>query len=238
MFITFEDRPSDSAFIERVWRCRSDRGGPMLSVAAGHLELVASRLPGLTMVTLRGPETRATTVPCPPNGRWVAIRFRLGVYLPNLPTHLLMDHQNLNLPVANDGTFWLEDCRCALPDFDNAEDLVTRLARRGVIARDPAVGAVLQGDRQALGARSVQRHFQHATGMTHGRFRQIERARYAASLLRAGTPILEAVHEVGYFDQPHLNRALKGLIGQTPAGIQRQEAQLSFLYKTASEDAG
>jgi hypothetical protein len=45
-----------------VWRGRSDGGGPFTSVAAGHLELVVTRLADLTMVTLRGPETRATTI--------------------------------------------------------------------------------------------------------------------------------------------------------------------------------
>src|SRR6476661_7382430 len=65
MFLRFADRPSDSPYIERVWRGRSDGGGPFLSVAAGHLELVVTRLADFTMVTLRGPETRATTIECP-----------------------------------------------------------------------------------------------------------------------------------------------------------------------------
>ena len=235
MFITFEDRPSDSPFIERVWRCHSTGCGRFLSVAEGHLELVVTRLAGLTTVTLRGPETRASTLNCPPNGQWAAVRFRLGVYMPQLPTHVLMDHRDVNLPVAADGSFWFDDSSWELPDFDNAEEFVDRLARRRVIAQDPAVEAVLLGDHQALTTRSVQRHFRHATGLTHGRYRQIERARYATNLLRAGTPILEVVHEAGYFDQAHLSRSLRGLIGQTPASILRQEAQLSFLYKTRLE---
>lgn len=233
MFITFEDRPSDSPFIERVWRSHTDAGGRFLSVAAGHLEIVVSRVAGSTMVTLRGPETRATTLQCPPNGEWVAIRFRLGVYMPWLPTHLLMDRQDLNLPVAADGSFWLEGSSWELPNLDNAEAFVDRLVRRGVISKDPAVEAVLLGDHQSLTTRSVQRHFRHATGMTRNQYRQIERARHATNLLRAGSPIVEVVHEAGYYDQAHLARSLKGLIGQTPASIVRQEAQLSFLYKTA-----
>lgn len=238
MFMTFEDRPSDSPFIERVWRCDSHGGGSFLSVAASHLELVVTRLGGLTLVTLRGPETRATTIDCPPNGQWVGIRFRLGVYMPQLPTGLLLDHQDLDLPMANGGSFWLEGFQWELPDVENAEAFVGRLARRSVIARDPTVEAVLRGDRQALTPRSVQRHFRLATGMTHGLFRQIERARHATNLLRAGSPILDAVHEAGYFDQAHLSRSVKGLIGQTPASIQRDEAQLSFLYKTGRQPRG
>jgi methylphosphotriester-DNA--protein-cysteine methyltransferase len=109
---------------------------------------------------------------------------------------------------------------------------VQRLARCGAIACDPAVGAAISGDRQALTLRSVQRHFLHATGMTHSRFRQIERARFAVDLLRSGSPILDVVHDAGYFDQAHLTRSLRQLTGQTPVKILRKEAQLSFLYKT------
>ena len=232
MFLRFCDRPSDSPYIERVWRGRSDGGGPFVSVAAGHLELVVTRLADLTMVTIRGPETRATTIDCPPDGEWAAIRFRVGVRMPALPTHLLVDHRDVDLPVAADGSFALLGSRWLLPDLENAERYVEALARRGVIAHDDVVEAAIRGGRQPLTVRSVQRHFRRTTGMTHGLFRQIERARHATNLLRDGASILDTVHEAGYFDQAHLTRSLKVLIGETPAGIVRGDAQLSFLYKT------
>lgn len=238
MLLTFEDRPSDSPYIERVWRGLSSGGGRFLSVAAGHLELVVTRLPDITMVTLRGPETRATTIDCPPNGAWEAIRFRPGVHLPWLPTHLLLDHRDVHLPVADDGSFVLAGYRWQLPDLENAERYVAHLANGGVIARDDVVEAALRGGGRPLTLRSVQRHFRRTTGMTHGLFRQIERARLATNLLRAGAPILDAVHEAGYFDQAHLTRSLKVLIGQTPAAVARHEAQLSFLYKTGPSSSG
>jgi methylphosphotriester-DNA--protein-cysteine methyltransferase len=37
--------------------------------------------------------------------------------------------------------------------------------------------------------------------------------------LEQGMPIRDTVFEAGYFDQPHLTRALKHFIGQTPAQI-------------------
>jgi hypothetical protein len=238
VFLRFDDRPSDSPYIERVWRGSSSGGGPFVSVAAGHLELVVTRVADFTMVTLRGPETRATTIDCPPDGEWAAIRFRPGVHLPSLPTDLLLDHRDIDLPVADDGSFVLEGSRWQLPDLDNAEAYVARLASRGVIARDESVEAALRGGRLPLTLRSVQRHFRRTTGVTHGQFRQIQRARHATILLRAGAPILDAVHEAGYFDQAHMTRSLKVLIGQTPAGIARQDAQLSFLYKTGASTSG
>jgi hypothetical protein len=232
MFLTFEDRPSNSPLIERVWRCHSTAGGVFHSMAEGNLELVVTRLPGLTRVTLRGPVTKATTVACPPNGQWFAIRFRPGTYLPQLSTALLLDHNDLDFPLCSERRFWFEGAAWEIPNFENAETFVNQLARRRVIARDPAVGAALSGDPQALTLRSVQRHFRHVAGMTHSRFRQIERARYAVQLLRSGSSILDVVHGAGYFDQAHLSRSLKHLIGQTPVRILRKESQLSFLYKT------
>src|ERR1700740_2879770 len=99
MFLTFQDRPSNSPLIERVWRCHSTAGGVFHSMAEGNLELVVTRLPGFTRVTLRGPGTRATTRAGPPNGQWFAIRFRPGTYLPQLPTVLLLDHSDLDFPL-------------------------------------------------------------------------------------------------------------------------------------------
>ncbi len=232
MFIVFEDRPSDSPFVERVWRCHSERAGTFLSVAASHLEMVVTRHRGRAFVTLRGPETRATQADCPADGEWVAVRFKLGTFMPQHPANTLIDRRDENLPGASSRRFWLDGAQWEYPDFENAETFVARLVRRGVIARDSAVEAALQGERHALSQRSVQRHFLQATGMTHGAFRQIERARYATNLLKQGASILDTVHEAGYFDQAHLTRSLRHLIGQTPARIIRADEQLSFLYKT------
>jgi methylphosphotriester-DNA--protein-cysteine methyltransferase len=68
--------------------------------------------------------------------------------------------------------------------------------------------------------------------MTHATMRQIERARFATNLLRGGVPIVDTVHEAGFFDQAHLTRSLRHLMGLTPAKIARAERQLSFLYNT------
>ena len=109
---------------------------------------------------------------------------------------------------------------------------MTRLAREGIIARDFAVGAMLEREHPKWPIRSAQRHFVRSTGITHRTLRQIERARYATMLLKQGLSILDTVDAAGYFDQPHLTRSLKTLIGSTPAEISRSTHQLSFLYKT------
>ena len=233
MFIVFDDqRPSDSPFVERVWRCHSERAGTFLSIGASQWEMVVTRRRGRAVLTIRGPETRASRVDCPADGEWVAIRFKLGTFMPQYPLPSLLDRNDKHLPAASARAFWLNGAQWEFPAFDNAETLVARLAGAGLIRRDEAVEAALHGDGRALSRRSVQRHFHQATGMTQGTFRQIERARHATTLLKDGMSILDTVGAAGYFDQAHLTRSLRRFVGQTPGDIVRATEQLSFLYKT------
>src|SRR5262245_59412444 len=167
MFIIFEDRPSDSPFVERVWRCHSERAGTFHSMAASHWEMVVTRHQGKTFLTVRGPETKATTMDCPADGEWVAIRFKLGTFMPLLPARKLRDGRDVTLPGATGRSFWLNGSAWEYPDFENAEFFVKRLVRDGLVAVDLAVEAVLQGQRPELSLRSAQRHFLRATGITH-----------------------------------------------------------------------
>jgi AraC-like DNA-binding protein len=233
MCLTFDDRPSGSPFVERVWRSRSVRGGAFLSIAASHFEIAVTRHRGKIFLTLRGPETKATPADCPAEGEWLGIRFKLGTFMPQLTPGHLLDRNDVTLPDATSRSFWLDGSAWEYPDFENAETFVTRLARKGVIARDSLVDAALNGHRRALSVRSAQRHFLRATGLSYCTVRQIERARQATNLLAQGASILDTVHTAGYFDQAHLTRSVKHLIGQTPSEIMHGRQQLSFLYKTA-----
>ena len=232
MFLTFNERRSDSPLVERIWRSRSLSAGVFLSVAASHFEIAVTRHNGKLFLTVRGPETRATPAECPAEGEWLGIRFKLGTFMPAFLPADLKDRHDVTLPGATNRSFWLNGSACEYPDFENADTFVARLAKDGIIVRDAGVEAVLReqpGDRQI---RSIQRHFLRATGISHRAARQIERARYATVLLRRGVSILDTVYEAGYFDQAHLNRAVKTLIGQTPMDISKGKQQLSFLYKT------
>ena len=221
--------------MERVWRSWSTSGGPFVSVATSNLEIVISRVSGRAVATVRGPETRPSIVECPADGAWVAIRFRPGVYLRELPTASLRDGRSLHRPLASDGRFPLLGADWEPPTFENAEAFVSRLVRSGALARDEAVEATLDVGDLAFSPRSVQRRFLRATGMSFARVRQIQKARQAAVMLRNGASILDAAFDAGYFDQAHLTRSLKAFIGVTPAAIARGEQQLSFLYKTAGD---
>lgn len=234
------ERPSDSPFIERVWRCHSDAPVPFLSIAASRCELVVSRLAGKVALTIRGPETRATFVgECPGDGEWFGILLKPGVFLPHLPTRMLVDAE-VQLPIVANTSFWLSGSCWSLPEYDNAETCVAWLVRSGLLACEPIVEAALHGQVPDRDPRTVQRRFLRATGLTQSAVRQIERARYATQLLQQGVSILDTVAYAGYFDQPHLTRALGRFIGQTPVQIREKSRpeQLSFLYKTEPLESG
>ena len=107
MLITFEDRPSDSPVVERVWRSHSEQAGTFLSVAVCNWVMVVTRLAGRTFLTVRGPETRATAAECPADGEWIGVHFKLGTFMPLMPTAVLRDRNDVTLPGASGRSFWL-----------------------------------------------------------------------------------------------------------------------------------
>jgi hypothetical protein len=230
--ITFEDRPSDSPVVERVWRSHSDRAGTFLSMATCHWVMVVTRLGGRTFLTVRGPETRATSADCPADGEWVGVHFKLGTYMPLLPTGILRDRNDVTLPAASTRSFVLDGSAWEYPTFENAETFVRRLVQRKLVAIDPHAQAIVRGERPPRSRRTDQRRVLRATGMTHATIRQIQRARRATLLLRGGAPIADAAVDAGYYDQAHLTRSLRRFIGQTPAEIAAGREQLSLLYNT------
>jgi AraC-like DNA-binding protein len=152
---------------------------------------------------------------------FLGIDLKSGVFLPDLPPGQIMDLRDANLPDASDSSFWLGGSAWSYPEYDNADTFVDRLVRTGLLVRDPLVAAVLQGHPHDMSPRSIQYRFLQATGLTQRTIHQIERARQAAALLEQGRSISDVVYEAGYFDQPHLTRALKRFLGLTPAHLAR-----------------
>lgn len=231
MLIAFEDRPSDSPVVERVWRSRSEQSGAFHSMAVCNWVMVVSRVNGRVFMTVRGPETHASMAECPPDGEWIGIHFKVGTFMPQLPNGALRDRNDATLPDVSGRSFWLAESAWEYPSFENADVFVQRLLRKGLIASDPHVRRALEQGPGATSRRTDQRHFLRASGMTQATARQIERARRATFLLRSGVPILQVVHDTGYFDQAHLSRSLQRFVGRTPAQVVRGDGQLSFLYK-------
>jgi hypothetical protein len=234
MAFALESRAAASPLVQEIWRARSERAGHFVSIAASHWELVVTRHPseGVTL-TVRGPATVATPLSYSEGGEWCGIRLRLGTSIPLFPAGTLVDRA-VTLPAARSHTFWLHGAAWPFPEYEHADAFVDRLVNDGLLVRDPVVADVMRGHLPDLTQRTVQRRFMQATGLTPSTVRQIERARQAMTLLQHGDSILDVVHQVGYCDQPHLTRALKRWLGQTPAQIAavRPLHELSLLYKT------
>jgi Helix-turn-helix domain len=212
----FDNRRSDSPFVEKIWRTRSPPVEEFMSVAVARWELVVTRLPIGTCLTIRGPETRASIAAIPQDGEFLGIQFRLGAFMPQFQLEQLVDAA-IDLPGASDGSFWLDSSVWELPTFENADVFVDRLVRQGLLVRDIGGGASI---------RTVQRQTLRSTGLTRRAIWQIERAQAAAALIQQGARPQEVVWRAGYADQAHLTRALKRFVGMTPR-------QLAQSFKTS-----
>ncbi|NEE02802.1 helix-turn-helix domain-containing protein [Phytoactinopolyspora halotolerans] len=233
MAIEADDRPSDSPYIARVWRGYASGVERMTSIAVSTWEIVFWEHRGRIHVAVRGPETAASTAEVPDDSHSFGISFSHGTSMPHLPARRLVD-THVESPHVTERTFTLRGDEWELPSFENAEVFVARLARDGVLVRDPLVGDVVAGEPPRLGARSLQRRVAASTGLTQSAIRQIDRARHAAILLGEGVSPLDVVQRLGYYDQPHLSRSLTRFIGRTAKQLRRQDPAepLSLLYKT------
>jgi helix-turn-helix protein len=220
MSIIYEERPSDSPYVETIMHGRTLSDGSPVRPAECHWHLVFVRKEGEARVVFVGPWTTAGSTYYAEGAEILWVKFELGAFMPHLPVRRFLDTETI-LPEAAGRSFWLKGSAWPFPDHENAETFVERLVRSGVLVRDPVVNAALQGRPQELSSRTVRHRFSRATGLTQNRVLQIRRAQRAAALLRQGKPISDAVHETGYFDQPHLTRSLKQWVGHTPAQIVR-----------------
>ncbi|TDD69162.1 AraC family transcriptional regulator [Actinomadura darangshiensis] len=238
MAIESDHRESDSPYVARVWRGQVSGAGSLTSVATSNWELVFWEDAGTVQAAVRGPETTASTARLIGESESFGITFAHGTSMPHLPIARLVDSEVAS-PYADGRLFVLRGEEWEIPGFENAEDLVRKLVRAGVLTRDPLVDDVVWGGIAKVGSRSVQRRIANATGLTQGAIRQIDRARHAAVLLAEGVPSLEVVHKLGYYDQPHLARSLQRFIGRTATQLQRRDdadQPLSLLYKIEGDE--
>ncbi|WP_457033212.1 helix-turn-helix domain-containing protein [Kitasatospora sp. P5_F3] len=233
MGLVIESRPSELAYVERVWRSRSEDVGRMMSVATSHWELVFWEHEGQVQAAVLGPEARASWAPVPGDAAFFGISFALGTSMPHIPVSRLVGG-NAEIPDVTRRSLWLKGSAWHVPNYDNAEAFVLRMVREGIVDLDPVVAAVLGGAHPDVSDRTLQRRFVAATGLTQGAVRQIHRARQAAVLIQEGEPVQELVHRLGYFDQPHLARSLKRYVGRTATELSAVNTSepLSLLYKT------
>lgn len=218
-----EGRESDSPFIDTIWWGITGSNYRAVCPADEHWNFFFSQHEGKTRIAIEGPLTQAKQKTHPEGVEFLVIRFKLGTFLQDFPITSVLDGDTV-LPGALNSSFWLDCMTWESPDFENAETFVARLARTSLLTRESVVDNALKQGEPHYSMRTVRRRFLQATGLTPVAIRQIERARKAAALLQQGVPILDTVYETGYADQPHMTRALRRYIGQTPAQIAAQNS--------------
>jgi AraC-like DNA-binding protein len=216
MTIVFEERLSNSPFIETITHGRTVGTGTPIRPAETNWHMVFVNVDGAIQTFLVGPWTTSGMVYYEGGAEILWLKFKLGTFMPHLPTRDYLNMETV-LPEGSRDTFWLKSDTWQLPDFYNVEVFVDMLVREEVLIHDPLIPTVLRDESHDIADRTVRHRFLRATGMSQNHIRQVERARHAATLLQQGKSILDAVYEVGYFDQPHLTKSLKQYIGYTPA---------------------
>jgi AraC-like DNA-binding protein len=223
MDVVVQGRRSDSPYIEMVWQGRVVRDYRPLCPADVRWNLLFAKRNGRVQVSVEGATTSSILKYQNEGSEFLVIKFSLGTFFPYLPAGNLLNGDAI-LPEGTGKSFWLNGSTWQFPDFDNAETFVNRLVREDLLERDPIVTEAVQDREPAVSSRTVRRRFLYTTGLTPKVIQQIERAQYASALLERGVPILDVVYEAGYADQPHMTRALRRFIGQTPAQIARVSA--------------
>jgi AraC-like DNA-binding protein len=210
------ERMADSLLATRIRHARYLGAAREVALPDGSWDLLFVRKSGGPWTVIQTGQIAAPVeVHSDAGDEMLTIALRPEVYMPRLPGRLTLN-QGVLRPVEGDRRFWIEGERFEIPDFENAEQLVAALTRKGLLERDPVVALALRGARQRLDERSVQRHFADVTGLGLKAFQQIERAHEAAGLLRAGQTPSQVAAALGFTDQAHLTHSLKRILGQTP----------------------
>ena len=220
--IVDQERPADSPLVAKVRHVRYTADAREMALPDGSWDLLFLRRGGGPLIAI---QTGQIAAPLAVDGlagdEMLAIAFKPEVYMPALPGRLTFS-RGVPRPVENDRSFWIGSERLEVPSYENVEQLVAELCRKGLLERDPVVARALQGARQRLDERSIQRHFAEVTGLGLKGFQQIARAHEAAGLLRQGQAASQVAAELGFSDQAHLTHSLKRFLGHTPRQIAGQ----------------
>lgn len=222
MAFLVEARGSDSLLVESVMHGCTVGEGSTIRPAEAHWHMVLSKFQGSANLLVVGPLSTAGLVSFTAGAEILWTKFKLGAFMPHLPTQSFRDVET-PLPGAAGQSFWLKGSAWQFPNFENVETFIQRLAREEILVRDPVVAAALDGQAGNISPRTVRHRFLRAAGLAHNHIQQIQRAQQAQALLQQGVSILDTAFAAGYWDQAHLTRSLKQLIGYTPAQILRSE---------------
>lgn len=216
MTLIYEERVSDSPYIETVTRGWTESDGSVIRPAEVHWHMVFAKHHGRLHPMVVGSTTSAGNTSWTADAEVLWIKFRLGTFMPHLAVKNYVDTVAA-LPDASSRSFWLNGLAWEFPSYDNVETFVGRLVHYDLLVRDPIVHDALQGQLSGISPRTIRHRFLQSIGLSRSHIRQFERAQRAIELLQRGVSIIDTAYQAGYFDQPHLTKALKQFTGYTPA---------------------
>lgn len=223
MTLIFEERPSDSPYVETVTHGYTVGSSHVIRPAESNWHMVFVKYEGNHLPIVTGPLSSSGNVKFTEGAEIVWIRFKLGVFMPHMPNRDMIDSETV-LPDASSKSFWLNSASWQFPDYENIETFIDRLVRDEVLVFDTLIDDTLQNRLPDVSQRTVRHRFLQSTGLSQNTIFQMQRAQLAQHLLQSGQSILDTVYEAGYYDQPHLTRSLKQYIGYTPAQIIQMNA--------------
>src|SRR5258708_18212657 len=142
MSIIDEERVSDSLYVETIRRGRTASDGSSVRPAEICWHMVLRRLNGNIDLLVVGPWTSAGVISYTEGAELLWIKFKLGTFLPHLPTRHLLDRETI-LPGAAGKSFLLHGSALQFPHYENADTFVDRPVRRWALATDPVVKPVI-----------------------------------------------------------------------------------------------
>lgn len=218
MSFTYEEKLINSVYIDKIWHTFTTSDGIYTASLDGNWDIIISRTPDATYFMVNGVGKGAVEVPYTKGVESIGIALKPGVFLQDLKGRDIVDTQHVLLKGKSEYVN-LGDHLFKIPNFDSAEAFVDKLAQKGVLLTDRVVASFSDGNTKGTSDRSLRRHVTQTTGLSPYFFNQIQRAQYATQLLQQGMPIAQVALEAGYSDQAHLTKAVKLLMGRTPAQI-------------------
>lgn len=215
-----EFRPVQSPYILGVTKHIYGKNEKAVTVPDGCWDIVVIKQNNTTQVLLTGAITRPIPLDFPEGTEVMNITFRPEIFHAIPATKML--NEGKMLPMFGRNAFKFGDAVLEVPTFENAEAFVGNMQRAKLLHNDKLVARFLDGRPLAASDRSVQRHFLLATGMTMKFMQQVLRAQAAEEMLKQGMRITDVAHNLGFTDQAHMTKSLKGILGVTPAAIQQQ----------------
>ncbi len=210
-------RSSQSPYIKWVFRVSYETDGEVTVTADGTWDIIFSKVGDELKCVITGPTDHTVAFPYYKDQEDIVIQFKEGVYLAGLPSREIINASR-TMP-AQQGVFAIQGIEFEIPTYESIEVFVDQLYQHGLLAYDAVIEEILHQGQSPIPRRSVQRHFSQSTGLPLKRHQQIARAQKAAELIRQGRPLIEVAQECGYFDQAHMNRSLKQILGVTPQQI-------------------